>query len=102
MTENSDLNPNESYSKLLRLEMLFFLHTEEEMEEEEDVTPIEELPKWTVRELDDVFEIEEGIEVVKSTLARRFSDPLRAYVREEVAVEFLAMPEMFPEETFED
>jgi hypothetical protein len=98
MTENT----NESSSKLLRLEMIFVFHTEEEMEEEEDVTPIEELPRWTVRESQGGFQIREGLAVLKSTLARRFSDPLRNYIKNEVAVELPTMPEEPFEGVFED
>jgi len=96
-------NTNEPTSKLLRLEMIFIFHTEEEMEqeEEEDVTPIEELPRWTVRELEHSFVIQEGIDILKNALARRFSDPWRNYVLEEVAVELPTLSEFPPEDVFE-
>jgi hypothetical protein len=87
MTGNSETTINESSSKLQRLQITFVFISEDELENEEDVTPLEELPKWTVRELEHSFVIQEGISVVESALARRFSDPFRAYVLEEVAVE---------------
>lgn len=101
MTGNSEINTNQTPPKLLRLEMIFVFHTEEEMEEEEDVTPIEELPRWTVTERKNGFEIKEGLAVLKSTLARRLSDPFRVYVKEEVAVELPNVPEELSEEAFE-
>jgi len=98
MTEST----NDSSSKLLRLEMLFIFHTEEELVDEEDLTPIEELPKWTVREFENSFVIQEGIDVLKSALARRFSDPWKNCVLEEVAVELPNVPPDCSEEIFED
>jgi hypothetical protein len=84
MTEEID----RSYvSQEFILEIVMVFHSRSELEEAEDATPIEELPRWTVRELENEFEIEEGIDLLKNALARRFRDPLRAYVKEEVAVD---------------
>ena len=87
MPENTIKSP----PKLLRLEIIFVFHTEKEMKDEVDVTPIKQLPRWTVRESQDGFEISGGIEILKNALARRFSDPFRAYVKEEIAVELHPM-----------
>jgi len=65
------------------------------------VTTIEELPRWTVRELEHSFVIQEGIDVLKSALARRFSDPWKNCVLEEVAVELPNVPPDCSENVFE-
>lgn len=90
MTGNSETT-NESPSKLQRLVMIFVLTSDEYNDDLDDLTPIDELPRWTVRELEDGFEIEEGIELVESALARRFSDRSRTSVIEEVAIDFQTM-----------
>jgi hypothetical protein len=98
MTQDSD----RSYvSQEFILEIVMVFHTRDEFEEEEDATPIEELPRWTVRELEGEFEIEEGIDLVKHTLARRFRYPFRPYVKEEVTVDLLILQETLPEPSFD-
>jgi hypothetical protein len=84
------------------LEIILVFHTRSELEkEEEDTTQLDKLPRWTVRELEDKYEIVPGIELIKNLLAQRFSDPFKDYVKDEVAVELQTKPEDFPEEIFE-
>jgi hypothetical protein len=87
MTGNSETT-NESTSKLQRLVMIFVLTSEENNDDLDDLTPIEELPRWTVRSRPNGFEIEEGIALVERALARRFRDRSRTSVIEEVALDF--------------
>jgi hypothetical protein len=84
------------------LEIILVFHTRSELEEEEDdITQLDQLPRWTVREAKDGFEIDSGIALLKRLLAKRFSDPMRAYVKDEVVVELLAKPENSPEASFD-
>jgi hypothetical protein len=87
MTGNSE-TANESSSKLQRLVMIFVLTSEENNDDLDDLTPIEELPRWTVRETEGRFEINEGIATIERALARRFSDRSRTSVIEEVAIDW--------------
>jgi hypothetical protein len=80
------------------LEIILVFHTRSELEEaEDDITQLDKLPRWTVLEGKKGFYVEEGIDLIKSTLARRFQDPLRAYVKDEVAVDLHTLPEDCPE-----
>jgi hypothetical protein len=99
MTENSD----RSYvSQEFILEIILVFHTRSELEEaEDDITQLDKLPRWTVLEGKKGFYIEEGIDLIKSTLARRFQDPLRAYVKDEVVVDLQIKPENFSESSFD-
>jgi hypothetical protein len=75
------------------LEIILVFHTRSELEEAgDDTTQLDKLPRWTVRELEGKFEIAEGIDLIKRILARRFQDPLRAYVKDEVAVDLHTLP----------
>jgi predicted nucleic-acid-binding protein len=84
MTQDSD---RAYVSQEFILEIVMVFHTRDEFEEEEYATPIEQLPHWTVRELEGEFEIAEGIDLINNALARRFRDPFRPYVKEEVAID---------------
>jgi hypothetical protein len=99
MTENIE----KAYvSQEFILEIILVFHTRRELEEvEDDTTQLDKLPRWTVRELEGKFEIAEGIDLIKRILVRRFQDPLRAYVKDEVAVDLQMKPENCPEEIFE-
>jgi hypothetical protein len=84
------------------LEIILVFHTRSELEEaEDDITQLDKLPRWTVREGKKGFYIAEGIDLIKSTLAKRFKDPLRAYVKDEVAVDLQMKPEDCPEASFD-
>lgn len=84
------------------LEIILVFHTRSELEEaEDDITQLDKLPRWTVRESRDGFEISPDLDLLKRVLARRFSDPLRAYVKDEVAVDLHTKPENYPEASFE-
>jgi hypothetical protein len=99
MTEDRD---RAYVSQEFSLEIILVFHTRTELEEaEDDTTQLDQLPRWTVRELEGKFEIAEGIDLIKRILARRFRDPLRAYVKDEVAVDLQMKPEDCPEEIFE-
>ena len=76
------------------LEIILVFHTRSELEQEGDATQLDLLPRWTVHEGKKGFYVEEGIEIVKRLLAKRFSDTIRAYVKEEVAVDLLIHSEL--------
>lgn len=68
--------------------MIFVLSSEEDNDDDlNDLTPIEELPRWTVREREGRFEIDEGLAMVERALARRFRDRSTTSVIEEVAID---------------
>jgi hypothetical protein len=85
------------------LEIILVFHTRTELEEaEDDTSQLDKLPRWTVLEGKKGFYVEEeGIALVKRLLAKRFSDPLRAYIKDEVVVELHIKPENDPESSFE-
>jgi hypothetical protein len=61
------------------LEIILVFHTRSELEEaEDDTTQLDQLPRWTVRESENGFEISPGFALLNRVLARRFSDLQRA------------------------
>jgi hypothetical protein len=73
------------------LEIIMVFHTRSELDKAgDDTTHLDKLPRWTVLEGKKGFYVEEGIEIVQRLLAKRFRDPIRAYVKDEVAVDLLS------------